>query len=573
MKHAKKASFAAGLIALCYALAAELPAYWVFLAMSAVISGLVLQSLGVVVGQAGMISLCQMSFAAIGAWTIGQLNVWGVPGGLYLWTPMAGLAAVPLGLLVGLPALRLRGVHLAIATLGFASAVDVLLLTTTFPGSDSGITIGRPMGLDSDRQYFLFCCTVFAIISVALRSVRRSRLGASWRALRESERAAAAAGTCVPHAKLSAFAVSAFIAGVSGALLAGQLAMVVSRNFDGMQSMAAYAVAVMVGAHHVEGALIGGVLGVLVSELLRRYGIPQQWSSLVFAAGAIQALAQGAGMSDGLRAGVRSRRRRGLHSYSVPESPAAAPDHNTGDPKKFIDKPNALEITGLTVRYGHVTAVDSVDLIVPSGTIVGLVGPNGAGKSSLVDAVSGFISAVEGSVRIAGQSVEGLVVHQRARGGLRRTFQQDRVPTGLTVGEYLQFTACRALTDEDIANGLAGLIAAHPGDHIADLNVGTHRLLEVAGVMLARPVVAVLDEPAGGLAHTESERLGNWLASVPRRYGSAILLIEQDVDLVRTTCERVTVLDFGRVIAQGPPNSVFNQPAVLRAYLGQGEGV
>ncbi|NUO99892.1 MAG: branched-chain amino acid ABC transporter ATP-binding protein, partial [Nonomuraea sp.] len=109
----------AGPAALAYGLAAGLPAYWVFLAMSAVISGVLLQSLGVVAGQAGMVSLCQMAFAAIGAWTTAQLNVWGVPGGLYVWLPLAGLAAVPFGLLIGLPALRLRGVHLAIITLGF----------------------------------------------------------------------------------------------------------------------------------------------------------------------------------------------------------------------------------------------------------------------------------------------------------------------------------------------------------------------------------------------------------------------------------------------------------------------
>ncbi|MFF7415631.1 branched-chain amino acid ABC transporter ATP-binding protein/permease [Streptomyces lydicus] len=562
---------AAGLVAFCYTLAAGLPAYWVFLGMSAVISGVVLQSLGVVVGQAGMISLCQLSFAAVGAWTTGQLNVWQVPGGLYLWVPLSGLVAVPLGLLIGLPALRLRGVHLAIVTLGFAAAADVLLVTTTFPGSDQGITVGRPVGLESDRQYFLFCCAVFALIAVALSAIRRTRLGASWRALRESERATAAAGTSVPRAKLSAFAVSAFIAGVSGSLLAGQLAMVVTQNFNGVQSMTFYAVAIMVGAHHVEGALIGGALGVLVSELFQRLGIPQQWSNLFFTVGALQALSQKSGMSDALRAGLRSCRRRREVAQSttvapLPEQPAATA---TDVCSSVSAGPDALEVTGLTVRYGPVTAVDEADLIIPTGTVVGLVGPNGAGKSSLVDAVSGFIPGAVGSIRIAGQQVDGLAVHRRARAGLRRTFQQDRVPTGLTVGEYLRFTSRRALTDQDVAEGLAGLVAAKPDDHIAELDVGTRRLLEVAGVLLARPTVAVLDEPAAGLGHTESARLGVWLASVPRRYGSAVLLIEHDLDLVRTACEQVTVLDFGRVIAKGPPDEVFDRPNVLRAYLGE----
>ncbi|MGW4408162.1 branched-chain amino acid ABC transporter ATP-binding protein/permease [Nonomuraea sp. NPDC004702] len=572
---------AAGVLmaAAAYGLAAGLPAYWVFLAMSAVISGVLLQSLGVVAGQAGMVSLCQMAFAAIGAWTTAQLNVWGVPGGLYVWLPLAGLAAVPFGLLIGLPALRLRGVHLAIVTLGFAATVDVVMAANSFPGVSQGVVVGRPAGLTSDRQFFLFCCGVFALVAVALAVVRRTRLGASWRALKESERATAAAGTSVPGAKLSAFAVSAFIAGVSGALLAGQLAMVVSRNFDPGQSLVAYAVAVMAGAHHAEGALVGGALGVLVSELLRRFGVPQQWANVVFAVGAVQAMTQGSGMSDGLRAALRSRRarrarraRRSRGSGAGPDVPtaAAAPELPAPGPD---GRPPALRIEGVSVRYGQVVAVDGVGLTVLAGEVHGLVGPNGAGKSSLVDAISGFVPAGGGLVEVGGVAVAGArggtAVHRRARAGLRRTFQQDRVPVGLSVREYLRFAARRALSDAELAEGLAGLVAAAPGDPIAALDVGSRRLLEVAGTLLARPAVAVLDEPAAGLGHAESERLGAWLRRVPARYGAAVLLIEHDLDLVRAACTGVTVLDFGRVIAQGPPAEVFAEPGVLRAYLGQ----
>ncbi|RBQ20780.1 branched-chain amino acid ABC transporter ATP-binding protein [Spongiactinospora rosea] len=557
----RRVGIAAGLAVLAYGLAAGLPAYWVFLAMSAVISGVLLQSLGVVAGQAGMVSLCQMAFAAIGAWTTAQLNVWGVPGGLWVWLPLAGLAAVPFGLLIGLPALRLRGVHLAIITLGFAATVDIVMAAGSFPGVSQGIVVGRPAGLASERQYFLFCCGVFALVAVALAVVRRTRLGASWRALRESERATAAAGTSVPGAKLSAFAVSAFIAGLSGALLAGQLAMVVSRNFDPGQSLVAYAVAIMAGAHHAEGALIGGALGVLVAELLRRFGVPQQWANVVFAVGAVQAMTQGSGISDGLRALLRRRRRTPAAPTAVEPPAVTAPADTTG--------PDALRISGVSVRYGQVVAVDDVSLTVPAGGVHGLVGPNGAGKSSLVDAISGFVSAGGGTVEVRGVQAAGLAVHRRARAGLRRTFQQDRVPVGLTVREYLRFASRRPLSDAELAEGLAGLVAVAPGDPIAALDVGTRRLLEVAGTLLARPAVAVLDEPAAGLGHAESERLGAWLAQVPARYGAAVLLIEHDLDLVRAACTGVTVLDFGEVIAEGPPAEVFAEPRVLRAYLGE----
>ncbi|MFI6498097.1 ATP-binding cassette domain-containing protein [Nonomuraea typhae] len=586
----------AALALLAYGLAALLPAYWVFLAMSAVISGVLLQSLGVVAGQAGMVSLCQMAFAAIGAWTTAQLNVWGVPGGLWLWTPLAGLAAVPLGLLIGLPALRLRGVHLAIVTLGFAATVDVVLAATSFPGVNQGLAVGRPAGLAADRQYFLFCVGVFALVAVMLGRVRRSRLGAAWRALRESERATAAAGTGVPGAKLSAFAVSAFIAGLSGALLAGQLAMVVSRNFDPGQSLVAYAVAVFAGAQYAEGALIGGALGVAVAEVLRRLGIPQQWANVVFAAGAIQALTQGSGMSESLRTVLRrawgSRTSEALRRVWGPRTSeavrrawgprmsealrprpsrrtASAPGPAAPNPPNLPGTgPEALIVRGVCVRYGRVVAVDGVDLTVPAGAVAGLVGPNGAGKSSLVDAITGF-TAARGSVAVNGEPVDRLPAHRRARAGLRRTFQQDRVPAGLSVREYLRFVARRPLTDADLGEVLGGLAAAGPGDPIAELDVGTRRLLEVAGAVLAGPAVAVLDEPAAGLGHAETELLGAWLRSVPRRLGVAVLLIEHDLDLVRAACEQVTVLDFGRVIAAGPPAEVFADPRVLRAYLGE----
>ncbi|PZG18857.1 branched-chain amino acid ABC transporter permease, partial [Spongiactinospora gelatinilytica] len=248
-------------------------------------------------------------------------------------------------------------------------------------------------------------------------------------------------------------------------------------------------------------------------------------------------------------------------------SGGAAPPAVTAPPD--TSGPHALRIFGVSVRYGQVVAVDDVALTVPAGGVHGLVGPNGAGKSSLVDAISGFVPAGGGTVEVRGVQVAGLSVHRRARAGLRRTFQQDRVPVGLTVREYLRFASRRPLDDAELAERLAGLVAVAPGDPIAALDVGTRRLLEVAGTLLARPAVAVLDEPAAGLGHAESERLGAWLAQVPARYGAAVLLIEHDLDLVRAACTGVTVLDFGEVIAEGPPAEVFAEPRVLRAYLGE----
>ena len=193
-----------------------LPNYWIFLVTAVFIIGISIQSLGLVTGRTGMISLCQMSFAGVGAWTVGYLNLIDFPGGLPFWLLIGGFAALPFGIIIGLPALRLRGINLAIVTLGFAAAFDVVLATITFPGQTSFKMVARPIGLEGDLGYFGFVIAVYAIIAVVLEFVNRSRLGATWLAIRHYERAAAAHGVSVPRAKLSAFAISAFIAGTAG---------------------------------------------------------------------------------------------------------------------------------------------------------------------------------------------------------------------------------------------------------------------------------------------------------------------------------------------------------------------
>ena len=202
----KRASIRASLVILAAAIVLGgvivglLPSYWVFLATSVLITGVALQSLGLVAGRTGMIALCQMSFAGVGAWTVGYLNLAEAPGGLATWILLGGFAAVPLGVAIGLPALRLRGINLAIVTLSFAAAFDVILATMTFPGQTAFIQVPRPALFDSDEGYFIFALIFYVAIAVVLEFLARSRLGASWLAVRHSERAAAAHGVSVAKA-------------------------------------------------------------------------------------------------------------------------------------------------------------------------------------------------------------------------------------------------------------------------------------------------------------------------------------------------------------------------------------
>lgn len=541
---------------------ALLPSYWIFLLTAVFIIGMSLQSLGLVVGRAGMISLCQMSFAGVGAWTVGWLNVMEFPGGLLVWLLIGGLAALPFGLIIGLPALRLRGINLAIVTLGFAVAFGVVLGTITYPGQTSFKMVARPVGFESDQGYFILVLAIYGIVAVALDFVSRSRLGASWLAVSHSERAAASLGVSVPLSKLSAFAISAFIAGISGGLLAGYMGTLLSENFSMMQSLVLFAVAIMVGAQFPLGAIVGGVLVALFPELLRRLSLPQDLGSVLFGLGAVQALSTGETVSETfMRLGAKLMPNRKVTQAHADVS--ALPPARTGQ-----DAPIALEARDLTVRYGNVVALNKANLVVPKGKVVGLIGPNGAGKSTFVDAITGFLPQYEGNVFFQGAAVDALNPPQRAKAGLRRTWQTTRISPDLTVGQYINLASGGGLSDAQIDAVLAWLDCASAQTPISAVDSGARRLLDVAGVVAARPPVILLDEPAAGQSYAEAVMLGKRIAEIPARFGCSVLLIEHDMDLVRTACSQVTVLDFGSVLAEGPTEEVLSNPVVKKAYMG-----
>lgn len=549
------------------ALPVFLPTFWTFIATSIIVLAVIASSVGILTGTAGMVSLCQMSFAAVGGWVVTYLNANGVPIPFFLQVIIGALVTVPIGVLIGLPALRLRGVNLAVVTLGFAAVVDLVLVNNNFPGANVGKPVLRPDVLSSDLAYYWFCLGAFALVTLGLGAIMRQRLGSSWLAVKHSERATAALGLSVSGTKLTAFAVSAFVAGLGGGLLAGQLGLLTSRNFDPVTSLVLFATAVMAGARYAGGAVLAGALTVLLPELLRRLNLPQDIGSAVFMVGTIQALSKGAGIVEGI---VQSNLARRSTTHTTPSSyqfGSSQVESSQVEPVANVSSTLALELEKLSVKYGQVTALEDVNLRVLEGQVMGLIGPNGAGKSSLVDAVTGF-TLHTGQVRLEGQTMNGLNVTSRARLGLRRNFQQDRTIPELSAAAYLNLSAGRVLEPSELerALGFAGISDALLELH--SLDVGTRRLLEVAGVLASNPKLVLLDEPAAGLSSSESVMLGRGIAQIPARYGCAVLLIEHDMELVREACSDVTVLDFGRVIATGKTVDVLGQSNVIAAYLG-----
>lgn len=556
-----------------YLLSIGLSGYFVFLAVSAVVAAIAILGLGIVTGSAGMIALCQLTFAAVGAWIVSLLNTLEAPGGFIVWLILGGLAAGVVGVLVGLPALRLRGVNLAVVTLGFAAAADVTLVQIQFPGSTDGISVLRPDAFSDDRSYFFFSVVVLVICGIAVYFLQNGRWGSSWKSVAFSERGTASVGASVRGAKLTAFAVSATLGGISGGLIAGQVGLPFASSFTPIQSLALYVLAIMSGAYLIDMAIFGGIVWIAVPELLKRWGIPQDWGFVIFGVLGVQALTSGSNLGQGIRNAWWKRQAARRPVVAAAAAVEAAPETAVAPPIAAPPSPGAsvLVVEDLGVAFGQVKALNGVSLEVRENTIMGLIGPNGAGKSTFVDAVTGFLPQHTGTVSLDGRDLGGLSASKRARLGLRRTFQQDRVPPTLTVEAYVRFVARRRLTAAEIEETLAFFGCPASRTRLQSVDVGTRRLVEVAANVLAQPRILVLDEPAAGLSHEEHVELGERLLQAPARFGMSIVLIEHDLDLVRSVCSSLTVLDFGEVLASGPQAEVLADPAVMKAYMGETE--
>jgi branched-chain amino acid transport system permease protein len=587
--------------------------FWASVATTAIVQALLLLSVGILYNRARLLSLCPFSFAAVGAWLASWFSVH-APVPFVLMLVIGGVAALPVGVLVGLLSLRLRSMSLAVATLGVATATDALLTKFPFPGELSDRLVAAPAFASTPARYFLFALIVFVVIAVIMVFVMKSRLGSTWITLR-SERATAAGGTSVLWAKLSIFCLSAMLASVAGVLNIGQYGMLDTSTFSEMASLSAVAAAVFIGAGRMEGAVAGGIGTAVLSQAVTVIGISADVPTALFGVGAVFALRNsGDGIVDTLqsrRATRRARRAaaaqrdRPLEAASRAAPPATGPttaapqaaatNSAAGNEVAGAAAPppsatwpvaarrprtpngrrgaaeNALEIADLTVRYGTSDVVDRVSLNVPVGAVAALIGPNGAGKTTLIDATTGFVRYRSGRVCLAGRTIDSLAPHRRAQAGLRRTFQQSRAPDGLTIDSYLRLLARRRIAGDEIGRILA-LFGCPPRTRlIGSLDVPARRLVELAAVIAARPVAVLLDEPAAGLGEDESLQLAERIRRIPELFGISVLLVEHDMAVVRKACSIVTVLDYGKVIATGGPARVMASREVRLAYFGEEE--
>jgi ABC-type branched-subunit amino acid transport system ATPase component/branched-subunit amino acid ABC-type transport system permease component len=544
-------------------------------------------SLGLLVRTSGQVALCHVTFAAIGAVAFSKFTTEaGIP-----WIPaliLAGLVAVPVGVIIAVPAIRLSGTFLALATLGFGLLVQNMFYQTNwmFGQGGQGITDPLPhlswLAVDSGTGFYYVMLAIAGVISLGVVALVRSRLGRLLVAMSDSSRALSTVGVSVNVTRVMVFCVSAFLAGMAGALYGVAIVAPTGQDFDPMLVVTYITLLVITVGVEPWYALSAAAALTIGNSYIHLTGITDYLQILFGLSAIMVAIFPPAGLPDrvhalidrlGGRPAVRARRQRGSEGAARPGQGAVPVTE--------------LAVRDLTVRFGGVTAVSKLNLAAATGKITGLIGPNGAGKTTTFNACSGLVRPAAGRVTLNGEDISALDQAARARRGLGRTYQHIELWDSMTVGQNVALGREAGLVGRSIlrqllpkpadrstatdaaaeAIRLCGL-EADAETVVASLSTGKRRLVELARCLAGNFSIVLLDEPSSGLDQYETELFGQILRRVVAERGLGILLVEHDMRLVMEICEYIFVLDFGQEIFRGTPAEVRASEAVRDAYLG-----
>ncbi|MGH2939647.1 MAG: ABC transporter permease subunit [Solirubrobacterales bacterium] len=547
---------------------------------------LVFMSLWLLVRTSGQVSLCHVAFTAIGAAAFGHLAGDGLPWFVALLA--AGAIAVPIGAILAIPAIRLGGIYLALATFGFGLLLQGIFYTQDYMFGSTGIGLAMPrpsvgfVDLSGDTGYFYVVLAIAVVTGLVVTAISYSRLGRLLRGLADSPMALETNGVDTSVIRVLVFCLSAFLAAVGGALAGISEGTVSADPYVPLLSLTYFTLIVIAVGGPAWGVLAAAALTLVPSYLTGSnvtvvlqllFGVTAVLVAIVPEArrGVPAPVQRRIDLVFGRRGKLRGRRSRA--AAPAVERPARAGGN--------------LVVEDLQVRFGGLTAVDNVTLEAPLGRITGLTGPNGAGKTTTFNVCSGLVRAASGTVVLGSTTVTRRPPSARARLGLGRTFQKIELLESLTVADNV---ALGVEGPQAGANPLRQLVArpselrqAHRDSEealricglddvrdvsVADLSTGRRRLVELARCLAGPYEVLLLDEPSSGLDEHETEAFGKLLKQVVADRGIGVLLVEHDMSLLLGVSAHVYVLDFGKLVFEGPPAAVATSEIVRAAYLG-----
>ena len=533
--------------------------------------------LNILMGLTGQVSLGHVGFYAIGAYACAILTK---TAGVSFWLafPAAGILAGLVGTVLALPALRVTGPYLAMITIAFGFIVEHAAIEWEgLTGGASGMmNIPMPSAFGyvfDERAISLMIVAVTAIVIFLFSRFTKSRWGLSMRAVRDSEVAGQSLGLNPVTLRTMAFTLSAVFTGLAGALFAPLTNFVSPCEFTFFQSILFLLAVIIGGSGTILGPLFGSFVVVLIPEFL---SVLAEYRLLFF--GALLLFVMWASPGGIVGSFMRRFQRLDLR--------VAQPDLK--DVLAFISqgaKSNPLHIRDLCVSFGGVCAVNGVGLTARPGHVTSIIGPNGAGKTTVLNLMCGFYKPDQGSVNLGARDCANLPSHAIARAGIARTFQTTQLFSSMSVidnlliaqgqGKFGSFLRAFVMKEKDedlrqIAEGLLVFVGYEGPIHrrAGDLPHVDKRLVEIARALATQPQVLLLDEPAAGLSHHDTERVSALIKRIADA-GVTVVLVEHHMNLVMSISDFIIVLDAGSCIAAGEPAVVRSDPAVLEAYLGE----
>jgi ABC-type branched-subunit amino acid transport system ATPase component/ABC-type branched-subunit amino acid transport system permease subunit len=557
--------------------------YWGVIATRACVYWVLVSGLNLVVGFAGQIAIGWVALLTLGAYTTSVLTAGNVMAPLppYLALAVAGVVGAVFGLIIGLPALRLRTFYFAITTLGFATIVtQVALAWQSVTGGGVGVPGPIfPEPFSSQWGFYYFCFGLAAICTWMTVNAGASRFGRALTAIRDAEVAAEACGISKPALLRTVFLFSGAVAAVAGGLFAALQSYITPDAFT-LDLSILFFISILIGGR---GSVLGPLLGTILLTALPEFAAPLvAWSTFLYA---VLLLVIVLAIPGGIAEILDFKNRRPLESDRAIIPRPDLLGRLLGAPAAGA---GALRLEGVALSFGGVHAIEDLDLEIQPGQVHGLIGPNGSGKTTTLNVISGYYAPQRGTVRLNGTALPVFNRPQRAHMRIARTFQTPRIVGSASVlqnvmiggtidgrGTFVEslLSLPRHRRDEVMLRDAAMLALATVGlERLAAVRAdrlqhSELRFTEIARALMLHPTFLLLDEPAAGLSAEEIRRLGALLRAIARA-GTGVLLVEHHADLIFDICHHVTVLNLGRMLAAGTPAEIRSHREVVHAYLG-----